>query len=217
MAPTGSLADWMGYILHGTRETATNSADVFNSIVNMLGTGTTIIFIMLSAGLSAKFGRKNVALVCFSLAAVNAFIMYLLPPTATWGMVTLAITGSIVYAPTCAIMWAMYADAADYSEWQTGRRFTGMVFATIGFSLKSGLALGSAGLLWILSGFWGYETHMPDAPNAIAGFRTCSSIIVGLFFLGCVISVAACGLNKGTTLQMSAELAERRRKAQAGA
>jgi len=213
MASTGSLADWTGYILHGTRETATNAADVFNSIVNMIGTGTTILFIMLSAGLSGKFGRKNVALVCFSLAAVNAFAMYLLPPTATWGMVTLAVTGSIVYAPTCAIMWAMYADAADYSEWQTGRRFTGMVFATIGFSLKTGLALGSAGLLWVLSGFFNYETHSPDAANALTGFRACSSIAVGLLFIGCVISVAACKLNKDTTLKMSAELAERRRKA----
>jgi Na+/melibiose symporter-like transporter len=178
----------------------------------MLGTGTTILFIVLSAGLSGKFGRKNVALVCFSLAALNAFAMYLLPPTATLGMAVLAVTGSIVYAPTCAIMWAMYADAADYSEWQTGRRFTGMVFATIGFALKSGLALGSASLLWILAGFFGYETHLPDAPNAIAGFRTCSSIVVGLFFVGCVISVAFCKLSKSVTLQMAGELAERRKK-----
>jgi Na+/melibiose symporter-like transporter len=212
LASTGSVADWLGYIVHGTRETATNAADVFNSIVNMIGTGTTILFIILSAGLSAKYGRKNVALVCFSLAAVNAFLMYLLPPTATWGMVTLAITGSIVYAPTCAIMWAMYADAADYSEWQTGRRFTGMVFATIGFSLKSGLALGSAGLLWVLSGLFNYETHLPDAANALAGFRACSSLFVGLFFVGCVVSVAFCKLNKQTTLTMSEELAARRAK-----
>jgi len=95
----------------------------------------------------------------------------------------------------------------------TGRRFTGMVFATIGFSLKSGLALGSASLLWILSGIWGYETHLPTAPNALAGFRACSSIVVGLLFVGCVVSVAFCGLSKSTTLQISADLAERRRKA----
>jgi glycoside/pentoside/hexuronide:cation symporter, GPH family len=214
-ASTGSIADWLGYIVHGTRETAatSNAADVFNSIVNMAGTGTTILFIILSTGLSRRFGRKNVALVCFSLAGLNAFAMYLLPPTGTWGMVALAVTGSIVYAPTCAIMWAMYADAADYSEWQTGRRFTGMVFATIGFALKSGLALGSAGLLWILTGFFGYDTHLPDAPNAIAGFRTCSSIVVGLFFVAIVIAVALCGLSKNVTLQMSAELAARRAKA----
>ena len=218
-APTGGLADWMGYIVHGTREAAatSNATDVFNSIVNLVGTGTTIICIMLSAGLSKNFGRKSVALVCFSLAALNAFAMYLLPATATWGMVALAFTGSVVYAPTCAIMWAMYADAADYSEWQTGRRFTGMVFATIGFALKSGLALGSASLLWILAGFFDYNTQLPDAANAIAGFRACSSIVVGLFFVAIVIAVAACKLNKKTTLDMSADLEDRRRKAAAAA
>ena len=217
IAKGSGLLDWVGYIVHGTRETAASSnvADVFNSIVNMLGTGTTIICIMLSTGFSKKFGRKNVALVCFSLAAVNAFAMYLLPPTATWGMALLAVTGSIVYAPTCAIMWAMYADAADYSEWQTGRRFTGMVFATIGFALKAGLALGGAAFLWIMVGLWDYDTKLQDAANAIAGYRTSSSIIVGLFFVAIVVCIAFCKLNKGLTLRMAAELDERRRKAAA--
>jgi Na+/melibiose symporter-like transporter len=215
VAKSGGFLDWVGYVVHGTRETAADSnvADVFNSIVNMLGTGTTILFIILSAGLSQKFGRKNVALVCFSLAALNAFAMYLLPPTATLGMAVLAVTGSIVYAPTCAIMWAMYADAADYSEWQTGRRFTGMVFATIGFALKAGLAIGGAAFLWVMVGLWDYDTKLQDAPNAIVGYRTSSSIMVGLFFVAIVIAVACCKLTKGLTLQVAAELAERRRKA----
>jgi len=217
-AKSGRLLDWLGYIVHGTRETAatSNAADVFNSLVNMLGTGTTILCIILSAGLSRKFGRKNVALVCFSLAALNAFAMYLLPPTATLGMAVLAVTGSIVYAPTCAIMWAMYADAADYSEWQTGRRFTGMVFATIGFALKSGLALGSAGFLWVMAGCYGYDTRLADAANAVVGYRACSSLVVGLFFVAIVVAVAACKLNRPTTLTMAAELAARRQKAATG-
>ncbi len=214
-AKGAGLLEFLGYVVHGTRETAASSnvADVFNSIVNMVGTATTIVVIMLSAGFSAKFGKKNVALVGFTLSALNAFAMYLLPPTAATGMAVLAITGSIVYAPTIAIMWAMYADAADYSEWQTGRRFTGMVFATIGFALKSGLALGSAAFLWIMVGAWDYDTKLPAAPNAIAGYHACSSIVVGLFFVGCVLSVAACGLNKDTTLRMAAELSARRAKA----
>ncbi len=215
MAKGTGLLDFIGYIVHGTRDTIADSnvADVFNSIVNMLGTGTTIICIMLSAGFSKKWGKKNVALVSFSLCALNAFAMYLLPPTATGGMALLAVTGSIVYAPTCAIMWAMYADVADYSEWQTGHRFTGMVFATIGFALKSGLALGGAAFLWLMVGLWDYDTKLQDAANAIAGYRTSSSIIVGLFFVAIVVCIGFCKLNKETTLQMSAELAERRRKA----
>jgi Na+/melibiose symporter-like transporter len=215
MAKSGGLLDWLGYVAHGTRDTiaSSNVADVFNSIMNMAGFGTTIIVIMLSSGLSAKFGKKNVALVCFSLAALNAFAMYLLPPTGTWGMLLLSVTGSLVYAPTCAIMWAMFADAADYSEWQTGRRFTGMVFATIGFALKSGLALGSAAFLWIMVWLWDYDTKLQSAANAIQGYRASSSILVGLLFVGCVVSVAFCKLTKSTTLQMAAELTERRRKA----
>lgn len=212
MAPTGGLADALGYIVHGTRDTiaTSNTADVFNSIVNMAGFGTTVIFIMLTSGLSAKYGRRNVAIVCFTLCALNAFAMYLYPPTATWLFVAQAVVGSIVYAPTCAIMWAMYADAADYSEWQTGRRFTGMVFATIGFSLKTGLALGSASLLWLLAGFYNYDTQAPSAANAIAGYRDASSIFVGLLFLACAGCIVLNKLNKQTTLDMVDELTKRR-------
>ncbi len=107
-------------------------------------------------------------------------------------------------------MWAMYADAADYSEWQTGRRFTGMVFATIGFSLKTGLALGSASLLWILAGFYNYDTQHPATANAIAGYRDASSIVVGLLFAACTLCMLANKLTKQTTLTMANDLAQRR-------
>jgi glycoside/pentoside/hexuronide:cation symporter, GPH family len=218
LASNGGVADWLGYIVHGTRDTiaSSNVADVFNSIVNMLGTATTIVVIILSSGFSARFGKKAVITTGFTLGALNAAAMYLLSPTNTYGMLALAISGSIVYAPTIAVAWAMYADAADYSEWQTGRRFTGMVFATIGFALKSGLALGSAAFLWLMAGIWDYDTKLNDAVNAVAGYRATSSLVVGLLFAGGAISIAFCKLNKQTTLTMSSELDERRRKAAAG-
>jgi Na+/melibiose symporter-like transporter len=128
-------------------------------------------------------------------------------------MVGLAFLGSLVYAPSCAVMWAMYADAADYSEWQTGRRFTGMVFATIGFSLKVGLALGSASLLWLLAGFFDYDTHQPAAAGAIQGYRVASSLVVALLFAGCAACMLGNKLSKRTTLQMADDLALRRREA----
>lgn len=206
------VLDWLGYIVHGTRETAvgSNVADVFNSLLNMAGFGTTVIVIMLSSGLSRRFGRKAVILGGFTLAAINAFAYYLLSPTNTFGMLALAILGSLVYAPTIAAAWAMYADAADYSEWQTGRRFTGMVFATIGFSLKSGLALGSAAFLWIMEGLWAYDTRAPSASNAIAGYHISSSVMVGLLFAGGALAIAACRLDRSTTLKMAADLESRR-------
>jgi Na+/melibiose symporter-like transporter len=216
-AKGGGVLEFLGYVVHGTRETAASSnvADVFNSLINMVGTATTIAGIILSAGFSARFGKKAVILAGFSLGALNSCAYYLLAPTDTWGMLALAVLGSIVYAPTIAVAWAMYADAADYSEWQTGRRFTGMVFATIGFSLKSGLALGSAAFLWIMAGVWDYDTKHPAAANAVHGYFVSSSLIVGLLFAGGAIAIALCPLNKSLTLRMAAELAERRRQARA--
>jgi GPH family glycoside/pentoside/hexuronide:cation symporter len=87
------------------------------------------------------------------------------------------------------------------------------VFATIGFALKTGLALGSAIFLWVMAGLWNYNTAAPSEPNAIVGYHMSSSIGVGLLFIGGAIAIATCTLNKQRTLQMADELAERRRKA----
>jgi GPH family glycoside/pentoside/hexuronide:cation symporter len=210
------LFDTLGYVVHGD-QTAANVADVFYSITNMIGTVTTITVILLSMSLARKFGKKAIAVVGFALSAANAFAFYLLKPTDVGGMIALTIVGSVVYAPTIPLLWAIFADCADYSEWKTGRRFTGMVFATVGFALKAGLALGSAGLLWILAGFFNYDTHAPSAPEAVAGYRTCVGIVVGVMFTICTILLICYKLDKRMTIQMADELAERRKKFAGGA
>src|SRR6516164_2223479 len=48
---TGGLLETLGYIVHGDKS---NVADVFNSIINMVGTATTIVVILLSPPLSGK-------------------------------------------------------------------------------------------------------------------------------------------------------------------
>jgi glycoside/pentoside/hexuronide:cation symporter, GPH family len=215
-AKASGLLETLGYVVHGNRDSLANSnvADVANSIINMLGTGITIIVILLSPPLAKRFGKKAVAVVGFAFASLGSFAFYFLSPTNIWGMVLLTAFTAICYAPTIPLIWAIYADVADYSEWKTGHRFTGMVFATIGFALKSGLALGSASFLWIMSGLFNYDTKLPDAPDAIQGFRVCSGLLVGAMFAICTVLLIAYQLNKKTTIQMADELAERRRLAQ---
>jgi Na+/melibiose symporter-like transporter len=216
-AQTSGILETLGYIVHGDRSNLANSnvADVANSIINMLGTGVTIIVILLSPPLAKKFGKKAVAVTGFGLASVGSLAFYLLSPANVWGMVVLTVFIAIVYAPTIPLIWAIYADVADYSEWKTGRRFTGMVFATIGFGLKAGLALGSASFLWIMAGLFDYDTKLPDAAQAVQGYRACSGIVVGVLFAICTVLLIAYQLSKKITIQMADELAERRRKAAA--
>lgn len=210
----GGILEWLGYIVHADRANLVNSsvADVFNSIINMIGTGVTIIVLLMSPVLAVKFGKKAVAVCGFALAALGTFTFYLLEPANVNGMVLLTILIAICYAPTIPLIWAIYADVADYSEWKTGRRFTGIVFATICFALKTGLALGSSSFLWIMAGLFNYDTKLPDAPEAIHGFRVCSGIVVGLLFTVCAILLVIYKLNKRLTLQMADELAERRKQ-----
>jgi Na+/melibiose symporter-like transporter len=210
----GGLLETLGYLVHGDKANlaGSNVADVFNSIINMVGTATTIIVIILSPPLSRRFGKKAVAVVGFGLASLGTFAFYLLSSANVTGMLALTILIAICYAPTIPLVWAIFADVADYSEWTVGRRFTGMVFATIGFALKSGLALGSASFLWIMGGLFNYDTKLPGAPSAIAGYRFTSGIVVGLLFAICTALLVAYKLNKGMTIQMADELAERRRQ-----
>lgn len=214
-AGSGDLLDFIGYRVHGTAAdlATSNVADVFNSIINVTGTLITIAVILLSPSLAQKFGKKAVAIVGFGLSTLNAAAFYTLGPSDTTGMFVLTLVGAIVYAPTIPLVWAIYADVADYSEWQTGRRFTGMVFASIGFALKSGLALGSAGFLWIMVGFFDYETTAPSSADAIAGYRASSSLVVAVLFAICTVLLVTYKLGKQLTQTIADELAARREAA----
>ncbi len=212
-APGGTI-ETLGYIVHGVRSNlaSSNVADVFNSIFNMIGTATTILVILLSAGFAKRFGKKAVAVTGFGLATIASAVFYLLNPTNAGGMMAMSIIISVCYAPTIPLLWAMFADVADYSEWKTGRRFTGIVFATIGFALKAGLALGSSSFLWIMGGLFAYDSKQPDLPQAVHGFRVCSGIVISILFGICTLLLISYKLNKRATIEIADELAERRKQ-----
>jgi Na+/melibiose symporter-like transporter len=64
-----------------------------------------------------------------------------------------------------------------------------------------------------MGGFFHYDTHLPAAPDAIAGYRFTSGIVVGLLFAACTMLLAVYKLNKAMTLIMADELARRRKRA----
>ena len=211
---SGGLLETLGYIVHGDKSdlAKSNIADVANSLINMLGTAVIILVILASPALARRFGKKTIAVVGFALSTITWACFYLLKPTNVGGMIAFTIINSAVYAPTIPLIWAMYADVADYSEWKTGRRATGMVFATIGFALKAGLSLGSFILLQLLA-MWGYKANVAQTPEATEGIRLCSTIIPSALFGLCTILLICYKINKRLTHQIAEELAERRKHA----
>jgi Na+/melibiose symporter-like transporter len=63
-------------------------------------------------------------------------------------------------------------------------------------------------MAWLYS----YDTGAPTAPEAVAGYRAMSGIAVGVLFAVCTGLLMAYKLNKQATIEMSDQLAERRKR-----
>ncbi len=75
------------------------------------------------------------------------------------------------------LIWAMYADVADYSEWRSGRRATGLIFSSSLISQKIGWTAGGAVSGWIL-GWFGFEANLVQPDSALMGIRLLISVLV---------------------------------------
>ena len=211
-APSGIL-EFLGYVVHADRANLANSnvADVANSVINIIEKIVFIVVIVCSPALSRVFGKKAIAVVGFALTAIVSTLFYLPKPTDIGWMVALTVIAAITYGPTIPLLWAMFADVADYSEWKNGRRATGMIFATIGFALKAGLSVGAYLLLTLLASY-GYQANAAQSPQTLEGIKVCSSLIPAVLFAVCTMLLMAYKINKQLTIQIADDLAERRAK-----
>lgn len=74
------------------------------------------------------------------------------------------------------LLWAMYADIADYSEWKNGRRATGLIFSSSSMSQKFGWTIGGAATGWLL-GFYGFQANVVQSESAQSGIRLMLSFL----------------------------------------
>lgn len=208
--PHGFLGT-IGYIIPGTRETAGAAANsALYGIVGTVSKVTQISGIILAPFLALRFGKKAVVIAGFLLSVVVNFGFYFLGKNDVVGMLVLTALFGLVYGPTIPLVWAIFADVADFGEWKLGRRATGIVFATIGFALKAGLAFGGAALGWVESAV-GYSADNVTE-KSLQMFRVCNTVAPAVLFLICASVLFGLWLNKRTTQQMADELAERRKQ-----
>jgi len=101
-------------------------------------------------------------------------------------------------------------DVADFAEWRTRRRATGVVFAGIVFALKAGLGLGGAICGWLLAAY-GYIPNVAQTEDALFGIRMTGSVYPAITFLIGVAALGFYGISKKLNLEIQDELAERRK------
>jgi len=180
------------------------------SLFNVLGTGATIVGVILSKPLAVKYGRRNLFIggLAFTVVFTGAFAF--LPPTAIPMIVGTEMARQFAYGFTIPLLWAMMADVADFSEWKNHRRATAMVFSAIVFGLKAGLGVGGAIGGYILTAF-GYVPNAAQSARALDGIRLSMSLYPALGFLICVVCLFFYRIDKSMEVQITEELAARRR------
>jgi len=130
--------------------------------------------------LTKYIDKRKLLIYLMAAVAVLSGVYYFVPKDMIWAMFTLNILISLALGPKSPLTWSMYADAADYNEWKTGRRATAMTFSAATFSQKLGGALGSAGMLWLLA-YIGYSANQAQSDASLEGINFLQTGAPGVF------------------------------------
>jgi len=204
-----SLLNAFGLVINATKS---NVSSVGFSLWNISGQVVLVIGVLFSTYLSIKFGKKAVALTGFALTTILMAGFIFLPPDNIRAIFVMIWLRSLGYAPTIPLLWAMFADVVDYAEWKTGRRTTGVIYATVLFALKLGLSLGGFLAGWLLTGY-GYHPHVAQTEHALLGIRLTISIYPAILYSIVVAALCFYPIGKKLNLQIQDELTERRKGA----
>jgi GPH family glycoside/pentoside/hexuronide:cation symporter len=185
--------------------------EVLASAFNTVGQALSLVGVLLVPWFAKLLGRKVAVNILFITALVCTGLFFFLRPGDLWWIFILQAIGSLTGGPISTLLWVMYADTADYSEWKTGRRATGLVFSASIMSNKLGWAIGSmiAGLILASTGF---VANMIQNANVLSGLKSMMSVIpVVAGIIALIILIFFYKLDEPTMKQVKAELEERRK------
>ncbi len=158
------------------------SFETLSSTFMLSGTIVTILGAILTKWISRRFDKKTTYWFFLCLSAVTSMFFLLLGPGDVVLIFALNLVFSFAFGPVSVLQWAMYTDAADFSEWKSGRRATGLVMAASLFALKLGLTLGGAIVGWMLA-YYGFVANQDQTAETISGIIMLMSVYPGVFGL----------------------------------
>ena len=211
-----SLYDFLSHFVTIRQEDAYS---IGFSAFNMMGALVQFVgVICFSQYFANKYGKKKTFIICLSLTAFFTALFYIPTPTDVSLVFVLNFLKCLAYAPTIPLLWAMIGDVADHIEYENHRRATGFCFSGIVLALKIGLGFGGA-IAGIIISMFGYVSGNVSVQNesAMEGIRLVSSIVPALLFCVGVMALYFYPITKEYNENMQAELAARRRMAQAEA
>lgn len=143
-----------------------------------------------------------------SIVALLSFVFYFIPRENIIAIFVMQIAIGLALGPKSPLVFSMYADTADYSEWKNGRRATAMVFSAASFAQKLGGALAGAIMGWLLASL-GYLANQVQTESSELGIVLLMTVIPGVFALLAVFIIKYYPLNDHELNKIQTELTSR--------
>lgn len=202
------------YVLDdGTSGTVAGGLFTLSSFYLMLGQVSNMVGVVLASPLSNRFGKKRTYIGSMAVACVLSLVFYSFSPDQLFGIFLFQALISICAGCIFPLLWSMYADIADYSEWKTGRRATGLIFSSSSMSQKLGWTLGGAVTGWLL-GYYGFQANADQSVEAIRGIRMMLSCMPAVGAFLSVVLICLYPLDERRVMAITEELKLRRGREQ---
>lgn len=174
------------------------------------GTIAAILGTLLTGWFSRVMGKTKAFIVLMLITCFLSAYFYFLSPTQILSMFIVQFIINFASAPTTPIIWAMYADTSDYSEWKTGRRATGLIFSAATSSQKLGWTIGGTFTGWFLAIF-GYKANAAQSQETIFGLKLMMSWIPFIFSGLAAVTILFYKLNDREMVEIEQDLETNRK------
>lgn len=181
----------------------------FSTLYLVLGQAANIVGVVMAKTISDKIGKKSTFLTAMVIAAILSCVFFWFKEDNLTLIFVFQFLISICAGIIFPLLWSMYADIADYSEWKTGRRATGLIFSSSSMSQKLGWTLGGAITGWMLA-FYGFEANMAQTEEAKTGIRMMLSFMPAIGAFLSAVFIFFYKLDDPLMLKVNKELTERR-------
>ena len=198
----GVIAYYFKYVIGN--EVAAGSYFAALLIVSVVGAFATSFLV-------DKLGRKNTFIIALIASSLFTCIIFWAPThNATWVFI-FGCLSEFFAAMMPTLFFAMLGDSADYSEWKTGRRATGLFYSAGTFVQKTGGGFAGALVLVVLAGY-GYDSQVSESiSNALPGMTLLMSFIPAGFGILATVLMFWYPISDAEQKKMTLDLIERRR------
>jgi GPH family glycoside/pentoside/hexuronide:cation symporter len=211
----GAAIYYFKYYFQGQSDIYFNPINVtlaMSTIYLLLGQAANIIGVLLAKPVSDKIGKKNTFVLAMVFASVFSIMFYFIEKSNIGLILIFQALISLSAGTIFPLVWSMYADAADYSEWKNSRRATGLVFSAASMSQKFGASIGIALAGWLLA-FYGYHANVAQTVETQNGIRMMLSVYPAIGALLAALFMFIYPLKESLMEKIEDDLADRRTSA----